>query len=362
MKHLQNSNILLVDDTPANLILLANMLKEKGCRVRPVPSGKMALKMIENELPDLILLDITMPEMDGYEVCRRLKADSRSADIPIIFISALSETLDKTRAFTTGGVDYITKPFQFEEVEARVETHLSLRRHQVYLEDLVEEKVREISSSQMSTIFALSKLAESRDADTGRHLERVQIYCRVLAERLARESIYKNEVGENFIYNISNASPLHDIGKVAVPDHILLKPGRFNAEEFEIMKTHTTIGAQTLEEVRKLYPRNSFVNMGISIACCHHERWDGQGYPAGLAGKAIPLAARIMAVVDVYDALRSKRCYKEAMEHHVCREIILAGKGTQFDPTIIDAFSATEDEFERIGCEMGLGCLLSEAG
>lgn len=354
MVQLQNSNILLVDDTPANLVLLANMLKGKGYRVRPVTSGRMALKMIENELPALILLDINMPEMNGYEVCRHLKKDPRFAGVPVIFISALSETLDKTQAFTTGGVDYITKPFHFEEVEARIETHLSLHRHQIYLEELVEEKVKEISDSQMSTIFALSKLAESRDAETGRHLERVRFFCQILAEKLCRESPYKHEIEDNFIHNISNASPLHDIGKVAIPDSILLKPGKFIAEEFEVMKTHTTIGASTLDEVRKLYPGNRFIDMGISIARSHHERWDGKGYPENLAGQNIPLAARIMAVVDVYDALRSKRCYKEAVDHSLCKEAIIAGRGGQFDPVVIDAFTLSEQEFARFGCEMGL--------
>lgn len=350
---LKNCNILMVDDTPANLLLLSNMLKSRGFRIRPVPSGRLAFKVMEIETPDLILLDINMPEMNGYEVCRRLKADARFSEIPVIFISALSETLDKVEAFACGGVDYITKPFQFEEVEARINTHLKLRRYQISLEVLVKEKVKEISDSQMSTIFALSKLAESRDIVTGRHLERVQISCCILAEKLSTDSPYKTMIGKEFIHDISNANSLHDIGKVSIPDNVLLKPDRLTMEEFEIMKTHATTGSQTLLEVKNLYPGNSFINMGILIARNHHEKWDGSGYPDGLAGEMIPLAARIMAIADVYDALRSKRCYKEPMTREQSREIIIKGKGQQFDPIIVDAFLGVEEELDRIGLEMG---------
>ncbi len=346
-------DIIVVDDVPANLTLLTGMLKEKGYRVRPVPSGKLALKAVEHEPPDLILLDITMPDMDGFEVCRKLKQDMRFRDIPIIFISALTETLDKVKAFGNGGVDYVTKPFQFEEVAARVETHLKLRRYQAHLEDLVEEQVKEISDSQISTIFALSKLSESRDKETGKHLERVQIYCKMLAEKLSREEPYNSDIDAAFIHNIFNASPLHDIGKVASPDHILLKSGKLTPEEFEIMRKHSLMGANTMEAVQQMYEKNAFINMGISIARSHHERWDGTGYPDGLKGEEIPLAARIMAIADVYDALRSNRCYKGPFSRDRSRGIIESGSGAQFDPALVKAFLALEEEFDRIGREMG---------
>jgi putative two-component system response regulator len=346
-------NILVVDDVPANLTLITGMLKEKGHRVRPVPSGKLAIKAVEHEPPDLILLDITMPEMDGFEVCQKLKQDIRFRDIPIIFISALTETIDKVKAFGSGGVDYVTKPFQFDEVEARVETHLKLRRYQARLEDLVQEQVKEISDSQISTIFALSKLSESRDKETGKHLERVQIYCKMLAEKLSRQEPYNSVVDGVFIHNIFNASPLHDIGKVAIPDHVLLKPGKLTPEEFEIMKQHSLIGATTMEAVNDIYKNNAFINMGISIARSHHERWDGTGYTDGLKGENIPLAARIMAIADVYDALRSNRCYKGSLSRDRSRKIIEDGSGTQFDPVLVKAFLALEEEFDRFGREMG---------
>jgi len=282
-----------------------------------------------------------------------LKQDSRFQDIPIIFISALTETLDKVKAFGSGGVDYVTKPFQFDEVDARVKTHLKLRRYQSHLEDLVKEQVKEISDSQVSTIFALSKLSESRDKETGEHLERVQIYCKMLAEKLSRQEPYNSVITVSFTHNIFNASPLHDIGKVAIPDNVLLKPGKFTPEEFEIMKTHSLVGAATMEAVNDIYRNNAFINMGITIARSHHERWDGTGYPDGLKGEDIPIAARIMAIADVYDALRSTRCYKGALSRGRSREIIESGNGTQFDPLIGKTFLELEGEFDRFGREMG---------
>ena len=274
----------------------------------------MALEAAVALLPDLILLDIMMPGMDGFEVCRQLKLDARLRGVPVVFLSAIDEVADKVRAFSAGAVDYISKPFQFPEVLMRVETHLRLRRMQIELEaknrflvELVREQVREISDSQMATIFALAKLAESRDGETGKHIERVQLYCKLLAATLAEQPEYIGRIEESFIENMFLASPLHDIGKVAIRDHILLKQGELTSAEFEEMKTHTTLGAQTLEAVKTRYPQNEFLRLGIEIARCHHERWDGNGYPAGLKGTGIPLSARIMAVADSYDAARSRR-------------------------------------------------------
>ena len=303
----------------------------------------------------MILLDINMPQMNGFEVCERLKNNVALRDIPVIFISALNETMDKVKAFGAGGVDYVTKPFQFEEVQARVQTHLHLRRLQLEQEDhnrnlerLVEEKVKEISDSQMATIFALAKLAESRDDDTGKHIERVQTFCKVIAQRAAEKINYADEINEVFIENIYRASPLHDIGKVGITDSILLKPGKLTPEEFEIMKTHTTLGAKTLQFVYEKYPNNAFIKMGIAVAISHHEKWDGSGYPNGLAGNDIPLPGRIMAVADVYDALRSERCYKEAFSHEKSYDILIKGKGQHFDPGLVDVFDEVHEEFKSI--------------
>lgn len=347
-------SILIVDDTPANLRLLAGMLHEHGFRVRPVPSGELALKAARAEAPDLVLLDINMPDMDGYEVCRELKSDSKLSQIPVIFISALTETLDKVKAFSLGGVDYITKPFQLEEVLVRVRTHLTLRRlqadlerHNGHLQELVRAQVAEISQAQLATILAMSKLAESRDDATGKHLERVQLYCRILAASLAEDDRYREVVTPTFVEDIYYASPLHDIGKVAIPDAILLKTTTLTVEEFDIMKTHTLRGAETLEAVHQKYPSNSFVTMGIEIARAHHERWDGSGYPHGLSGDAIPLSARIMALADVYDALTSERCYKSALWHHEAFSMIVAESGRHFDPSLLAHFIREEEDFRK---------------
>jgi putative two-component system response regulator len=339
------ANILIVDDTVTNLHILSEMLEQRGYITRPVPNGKLALRAIEIEPPDLILLDITMPEMDGFEVCQRLKANKVLKDIPVIFISALTETLDKVKAFGVGGVDYITKPFQIDEVYARIDTHLKVRRLQLELEktiqtleERVQQQVKEISDSQMATIFALAKLAESRDDETGKHLDRVRSSCKILADGLSAGSDYSGQISTKFILNIFSASPLHDIGKVGVSDSILLKPGKLTPEEFEVMKQHTIIGSRTLEAVSRQYPHNSIIFMGIDISRHHHERWDGSGYPDGLAGEAIPLSARIMAVADVYDALRSRRVYKPALTHEAAGEIILQSSAKHLDPVVVKTF------------------------
>ena len=344
--------ILIVDDAPENLEVLERFLKSKGYRTRPVPSGKLALQAAESDPPDLILLDIHMPEIDGYEVCRQLKENEKLRDVPVLFLSALSETMDKVKAFQVGGVDYVTKPFEFEEVLSRVKTHLKIRslqieleKHSRHLEDLVAVQVKEISDSQLAAIFALAKIAESRDANTGKHLERGQAFCRLLATKLSEQPRYRGQIGSSYVENIHHASSLHDIGKVGIPDSILLKPGKLSREEFETVKTHAALGAQTLEAVRSKYPRNAFISMGIAIARSHHEKWDGSGYPDGLSGEDIPLSARIMAVADVYDALRSKRCYKPVFSHEKSRAIIVESSGTQFDPSLVEAFVELEEQF-----------------
>jgi putative two-component system response regulator len=348
----KSADILVVDDTIENLTLLSKMLKDSGYSVRPVPSGKLALQAAANKKPDLILLDITMPEMDGYEVCQNLKSDPKVRDIPVLFISALSQTEEKVKAFEVGGVDYITKPFQFEEVKARVDAHLHLYRLQQYLAEVVQDQVREIYEQQMGMIFGLAKLAEIRDTDTGKHLERIRELCRLFASELQKMPKYQNHVDNDYVVRIFQASPLHDVGKVGIPDHILLKPGKLTPEEFDIMKTHTVIGAKTLMDVRQRYPNNQFIRMGIKIALSHHERWDGKGYPEGLVGENIPLSARIMTIVDVYDAVRSKRIYKPPVPHEETCKIILAGAGSQFDPELVNVFASLRRRFQEIWEEL----------
>jgi len=343
-------NIMVVDDSPQVLDLLSELLELHGNQVITVQTGELALRIAEIQPPDLILLDITMPDMDGFQVCENLKRDARLMEIPVIFLSGMNATDEKVRGLRMGAVDYITKPFHIEEVLARVATHLNLRSLQkrVEVQRQVEEKIREISDAQSATIFALAKLAEYRDEDTGTHLERVREYCRILAKKLSEESPYETSISEEFIECIQHAAPLHDIGKVAIPDSILLKPGKLTDDEFNTMKSHTIIGAENMQIVYNNYSGNAFIGMGIEIALYHHERFDGKGYPDGLVGRNIPLSARIMAVADVYDALRSDRCYRKGFDHEQVKTMILEQAETHFDPVIVEAFLSLEEDFQHI--------------
>jgi len=359
-------SLFVVDDSKTSLLILSSILREQGYQVSTFEQGHDALSAAGIAPPDLILLDITMPVMDGVEVCRKLRMDPDTADIPVIFVSGLEKVEDKIRAFDSGGQDYITKPFNNREVLARVKNQITmqrlsreLRETNQNLNSIVERQVEEITQSHMALILALSKLSESRDNDTGLHIERIQEYCKLLAQQLSTTTQYAGVIDERYITNLYNASPLHDIGKVATPDEILLKPGKLTREEFDIMKRHTLMGAQTLEAVRNKFPNIQIVNMGIVIARSHHERWDGSGYPDGLAGEEIPLSARILALADVYDALRSKRCYKDGFSHEKTVSIIARDSGTHFDQEIVRAFMNKESEFELLHDEMNETVIIS---
>jgi len=353
------ASVMVVDDNPAHLRLMEEILRPRGYEVRSFPSGRVALTAAGENPPDLILLDVLLdidvPEMTGYEVCERLKSSVQLSGIPVIFLSALNGPEDRLLGFRCGCVDYVSKPFQFEEVQERVAAHVGLWRLQQAtdtdnrgLQKLVRIQVKRIADAQLETIFAIAKLTEARDDQTGRHLERVQTLCGLLAVALSGRPKYKTMVGSAWIRNIVHSSPLHDIGKVAIPDRILLKPGPLTPEEFAIMKNHAALGAQTLKTVHDRYPDNEFIGMGIELARSHHEWWDGTGYPDGLAGEAIPLSARILAVADCYDAIRSKRCYKPAIPHDETRAIILRDSGKQFDPAVTAVFSELADTFRDV--------------
>ena len=348
-------NILIVDDNPENLHLLANALLSDGYLVRAALNGEMAITMAINEPPDLIIMDINMPDMDGYQACDRLKAEPTLKSVPIIFLSAMQDTDAKVLAFNHGGVDYATKPFIFQELLARVSTHIELHQLQQDLEQRNESlnqtvfaQQQEISAAQLSTIVALAKLAESRDDDTGLHIDRVGSFSRRLAQAAQNHSNRNAELDDHYVEMIYHASALHDIGKVGIADAILQKPGKLNSDEFDIMKTHPTIGFLTLESIVKSYPNNQMVGMGSDIAKSHHEKWNGSGYPEGLSGEAIPLSARIVAIADVYDALRSKRPYKTPFSHQQAVDIILEGRGVHFDPELIRLFENIHHEFDQI--------------
>lgn len=353
-----SETIMIVDDSLLSLDYLTEILTSEGYTVSTFSNGPDAIMAAGSSPPDLLLLDITMPEMDGYEVCYGFKNNFLLSDIPIIFLSSLTKTDEKVKAFEVGGVDYITKPFQVEEVKARVEIHLNLHRlqaklerHNRKLEEIVHQQVRQITDAHMATIFALAKLAECRDKQMGQHLERVQLFCRMLAESLGKLPAYK-EINKQYIDNIYNACVLHDIGKVAIEDNVLLKPGKLNAGEFERMKQHSLIGARTLEEVCRKYKLNQMLDMGIAIARWHHEKWDGSGYPDGLKGEEIPLCARIMSICDVYDALRSKRCYKEPIDHDEVINIMKELNASHFDPGVFAEFIKIAPQFSQIYAEL----------
>lgn len=345
--------ILVVDDSPDSLELISTELI-KYFEVHVATNGDRCLELAGRvRRPDLILLDVVMPGMDGYEVCRRLKANPETAGIPVLFLSGRTATDDERIGLEIGAEDYLAKPVNPAIMLARIRAHLrlkvatdNLRDQNLFLEREVARRVRELSAVQDITIYAMATLAETRDNETGNHIRRTQNYVVALATKLADKPKYAVQLPRQDIELLYKSAPLHDIGKIGIPDRILLKPGRLTPEEFDIMKTHAAIGRDSILAAEKLVSMpDSFLRFAKEIAGCHHEKWDGSGYPEGLAGEAIPLSARLMALADVYDALISKRVYKEAFTHEMARDIILKGRGTHFDPAVIDAFVALEQDF-----------------
>ena len=331
--------ILIVDDLPANIKVMSELLRA-DYEVSATTSGSEALELAKTDpQPDLILLDIMMPEMDGYEVCRKLKESPVTRYIPVLFVTAMDEVADEAFGLSLGAVDYITKPVRPPIVRARIRTHLNLYRHKRHLDDLVMERTVQLKNGYIDTIRRLTLASEYKDEDTGSHIKRISYYTREIAECMGMD----DEFAETIFY----ASPMHDIGKVAIPDAILLKSGPLNEAEWVIMKTHARIGAKILEGSDSPY-----LSMAVDIAGCHHERWDGGGYPAGLNGEQIPVTARIMNLADQYDALRSKRPYKPAFDHEQTRQIITRGDGRtlpgHFDPEILEVFRQYHSRFNEI--------------
>ncbi|CAO3452849.1 Response regulator c-di-GMP phosphodiesterase, RpfG family [Azospirillum largimobile] len=349
--------VLVVDDTPDNLMLMAGLLKE-SYRVKVASGGEKALRIAQTApAPDLILLDIMMPDMDGYAVCRRLKADAATRDIPVVFLTALSEQADEQAGLELGAVDYITKPISAPILLARVRNHIRLkeaadyiRDKNLFLEAEVERRTAHVRAIQDVTIMALASLAETRDNETGSHILRTQHYVRALAEELRHHPRFADFLTDGVIDLLYKSAPLHDIGKVGIPDAILLKPGKLTPEEWDIMKTHATLGSDSLAraEDRLEGDTPSFLRFAREIADAHHEKWDGSGYPRGLKGEEIPVSARLMALADVYDALISRRVYKEPMSHEQAMAIILDGRGRHFDPDVVDAFRRLAGRFQEI--------------
>ena len=324
--------ILIVDDDDVSLAISRRTVEQAGYAVETARHGREALEVLARGECRLVITDWMMPEMDGVELCRQIRARDFCGYIYVILLTSRGEKKDVVEGLTAGADDFLTKPFDPGELQVRV---YAGRR-------ILALETRDLA------IFALAKLAESRDPETGAHLERMRLYARILANRLAAMGKHREQVDLEFVRMIYLTSPLHDIGKVGIPDSVLLKPGRLDAEEFEIMKRHTLIGAETLDAALGHHPGARFLEMARDIALAHHERWDGGGYPRGLAGEDIPLCGRIVAVADVYDALTTKRKYKEAFPHELARSIIVEESGTHFDPDVIEAFTACEDEFNRV--------------
>ena len=352
----EKPTLLVVDDTPENLELMTGLLNEQY-RVKVANNGERALRLAHSSpAPDLVLLDIMMPGIDGYEVCRRLKADPATAGIPVMFLTAKAEIEDERQGLALGAVDYITKPISPPIVLARIQTHLELKRaadrlrdQNALLEAEVLRRTHTISAIQDVTVFAMASLAETRDNETGNHLRRTQHYVRRLAQALQTHPSFEALLTPSNITLLFKSAPLHDIGKVGIPDRILLKPGKFTPEEFEIMKTHTTLGRDAIQHAEdQLGLSVDFLTFAKEIAYCHQEKWDGSGYPNALSGDAIPVSARLMAVADVYDALISRRVYKEGMPHEKAVAIIMQGRGSHFDPDIADAFLVLAETFRNI--------------
>lgn len=362
--------VLVVDDEPLNVAVLSELLSP-DYRVLGARSGPIALDLLATELADLILLDVMMPGMDGYAVLAQLRSGARTAGVPVIFVTALGAETDEERGLTLGAADYIAKPIKPAVVMARVRTQLELKaardrllNQNDWLEQEVQRRMHETELAQDLTLCALAELAEARDNETGNHILRTQGYVEALGRRLRSLPGWAEELADAGLMRIVKAAPMHDIGKIGIRDHILLKPGRLTPEEFEVMKTHASIGgdalARAMQRAMALHPQDGsdppepvqFLQVACTIAYGHHERWDGSGYPRGLAGQAIPRPARLMALADVYDALTTPRVYKRAWSLDEAARHIAGDAGSHFDPDVVAAFLDIRDEFEAIASRL----------
>jgi putative two-component system response regulator len=340
--------ILIVDDSEMITQMLTETLKDSYAIVTS-NNGQKALEIASADPPpDIILLDVQMPGMNGYEVCERLKALEKTRAIPIIFITGLNGEDNEYRGLELGALDYISKPFSLALVKARVRNHLELKKYRDGLEELVQVRTRELELTQEVAMESMGTLAEFRDPETGGHIKRTQHYIKALAMKLQNNDKFKDLLQDSIIDLLYKSAPLHDIGKVAISDSILLKPGKLTGEEFEEMKNHTVYGRNVIHAAAKRIGDNSFLHIAEEIAYTHHEKWDGTGYPQGLKGNDIPVSGRMMALADVYDALISKRVYKPPMPHHKAVSVICGEQGIHFDPDIVEAFMSLSDIFRNI--------------
>ncbi|MBL8472372.1 MAG: response regulator [Rhodocyclaceae bacterium] len=351
-------SILIVDDTAENVVVLAELLAP-DYRISVASSGERALVLAQTgPTPDLILLDVKMPGLDGYAVLDALRSHPRTADIPVIFVTAMGSEHDEELGMAAGAVDYIIKPIRAAVVRARVRTQLDAKRAREFMRDKnsfleteIQRRVEAYDTAKDVSIRALARLAETRDPETGNHILRTQEYVYTLAMALRNHPRFVGFLTPRFIDLLRKSAPLHDIGKVGIPDHILRKPGQLTAAEWNVMQTHASLGSEALEQAERDEARPlEFLRIAKQVARHHHEKWDGTGYPDGLAGEEIPVAARLMALADVFDALISRRVYKEPIAHERARDMIVASRGRQFDPAVTDAFVEHFEQFKAIAC------------
>jgi putative two-component system response regulator len=348
----EKKKVVLVDDNPVNLKLASNTLMDHY-NVFTVPSAEKLFQLLQQTLPDLILLDVVMPEINGYQAIGTLKSNPRTADIPVIFLTSKTDTVSELEGFSLGAIDYISKPFSPQLLLKRVEVHLLLESQKAELKNLnenlqrmVEEKTGEVLELQNAVLITMANLVEYRDDVTGGHVERTERFLRILVEEMAARKIYKDILDAWDINLFLHSSKLHDVGKIAIKDNILLKPGSLSREEFEEMKKHTVFGETVIEKIQQNARESIFLTHAKIMAGTHHEKWDGTGYPRGTAGSNIPLQGRLMAFVDVYDALISDRPYKKAFPPEQAVKIIGEGCGTQFDPELKNVFLAAAARFK----------------
>jgi putative two-component system response regulator len=339
--------IFVVDDNDTNLSVAKEALKEQY-RVMTMPSAVKMFALLEKITPDLILLDIEMPEMDGFEALQRLKDNSAQAGIPVIFLTGRADAGTEVRGFELGVIDFITKPFSAPVLVNRIKTHLNIdeliRERTLQL----QQKTEQLEHLQSSLVIVLADMVENRDKATGGHVERTVAYIKIIVDAMIARGLHSNELKEMNLELLISSARLHDIGKIAIPDVILNKPGKLTDDEYEVMKTHSMEGEHIIDQMVSRAEEIEFLRNAKLFAGYHHERWDGTGYPHGLSGADIPLQGRIMAIVDVYDALVSERPYKKAFSPEEAYEIIMENAGKQFDPEIAEIFCAVRDRFEAV--------------
>ncbi len=338
----------IVDDVKENIQVALSHLTDMDCDFAYATNGEQALERIKVTNPQLILMDVVMPGMDGYQTVKKLKQDAVTAKIPVIFLTAKNEPEDIAKGFASGGVDYIVKPFSGVELRARINTWLELASYRENLEEEIAARTDEVLLLKQVVIEAMGELAEFRDPETGAHIKRTQHYVKTLAEQLFRNDAFPEELDMEGITLLYKSAPLHDIGKVGIPDSILLKPGKLTAEEFKEMQNHTLYGQNVIKKLEKRVGKTSFLKYANDIIVGHHEKYDGSGYPHGLREGEIPLAGKIMAIADVYDALTTKRVYKDAFPHDKVMAIMNEGCGSHFDPIVFKFFLEVEIDFRAI--------------